>query len=268
MGGDATVGGPSRYGSTELTGRAALVTGASRGIGLAVCRALLGRGMSLAALARDAARLEHAAGQLRDAVPGHVILLPCDVGDETQVQAAVATAVEALGGLDVLVNSAGVSTAADASAAGTTADDWQRMVRTNLTGTYLTSRAALPYLRRDHGQIVNVLSLGAHRVRPGSVLYAATKHGALALTEGLAQEERDDVRVSSVSPGPVDTEIWDLKDEPPAAGTRALMLAASDVADAVVWLLERPWHVHVADIRIAPRVDPFRYVARGTEEEE
>ncbi|WP_187365304.1 SDR family oxidoreductase [Cellulosimicrobium cellulans] len=248
--GSSTAAGPSarapRPTRRELAGGVALVTGGTRGIGAAVVAALVGRGMSVAALGRDVC-------------PGGPAGLrrcyPCDVGDEDQVRGTITDVRHDLGRIDLLVLSAGVASAGDAAVADTPAAEWERLLRTNVLGLHLVARAALPELRRTHGQVVTVLSTGAHRVRPGAVAYGASKHAARALTEGLALEEPL-VRVSSVSPAQTDTSIWDARSAPPHPATRARMLRAEDVAAAVVWLAERPDHVHVPDLRIQPRHDP------------
>ena len=233
------------------------MTGASGGVGLAVARALGARGMRLALVARQADGLRRAADSLDIGDPAAARTYPCDVGDAGEVEQVVQRVVRDFGRLDVLVNSAGVSLSADASVAETSPLDWERMFRTNVAGTFHACRAALPQLRATGGQIVNVLSLGAHRLRAGSVGYAASKYAQRALTEGLALEEAPGVRICSVSPGPVDTGIWDLKDEPPPPRVRDLMLTAADVAAAVDWLVSLPAHVVVPELRIAPRLDPF-----------
>jgi NADP-dependent 3-hydroxy acid dehydrogenase YdfG len=157
------------------------------------------------------------------------------------------------GGFDVVVNSAGVSMSAKRRLVETSYDEWARLIDTNLTGTYLMCRHALPVLEQRGGYIINVLSTAAHRATAGVSLYAASKHGARALTEALIEEYRgSDVRISSISPGPVDTTIWEHKVAPPSASERARMMRPSDLADVIVWMLSRPAGLHVGDITITP----------------
>lgn len=242
---------------TARTEGVAIVTGGSRGIGLAVVRALAAQGMTVAVVARGAEDLVRAIDQLGPWLGDRVTSYVCDVGDLAEVARTVEQVVERHGRLDVLVNSAGISAAADTPLELTDPQEWERINRTNLSGTYFMCRQALPHLARSGGQIVNVLSLGAHRVRAGSSLYAASKYGARALTEALIEEQGAiGVRVASVSPGPVATSIWDSKDEPPSDESLALMLRPEDVAASVLWLLQRPANVHVPSIVIAPRHDP------------
>ena len=229
--------------------RVAIVTGGSLGIGLAVVRALAAKGIRVVALARDLGRLERAIAGLEG-----VVGIAADVSDEAQVVRAVAQTVERFGRLDILVNSAGVSMGGKDRLVDTNSEEWHRIVDINLTGTYLMCREALPQLQKSpDAYIINVQSTGAWRANPGVSLYAASKFGVRALTEALIEEYRDsNVRISSVSPGPVATNIWSHKREPPSAELRARMMPASDIADIVVWLLERPRHLHIPDIIVTP----------------
>jgi NAD(P)-dependent dehydrogenase (short-subunit alcohol dehydrogenase family) len=241
-----------------LAGQVALVTGGSRGIGKAIVQVLAARGMSVAVVARRREDLDHATEELSGPLQERLTAYTCDVGNLTDVAKTVRCVVERAGRLDVVVNAAGVSAAADVPLELSDPREWEQIVRTNLTGTYNVCRQVIPHLARTCGQIVNVLSLGAYRVRAGSGLYSASKYGARALTEALAAEQgADGIRVASVSPGPVATSIWDLKEKPPSEDDLGLMLRPADVAEAVVWLLERPPHVYIPNVMIAPRRDPF-----------
>lgn len=237
----------------DRIGQVALVTGGSQGIGRATVVELAGRGMRVAALARDAARLRQSLTTLPDDVRGRVLPVSGDVRDEESVRAAVAEAATHFGRIDVLVNSAGVSMNARRRLEDTTTEEWQHLLETNLTGTYLMCRESLPHLKAQGGYVLNVLSTGAFRAQAGTSLYAATKFGARALTEALVEEFRDaQVRASSVSPGPVDTTIWNHKLEPPSEQDRARMLRPEDIAEIFVWLLDRPAHLHIPDITVTP----------------
>ncbi|MEN3269981.1 SDR family oxidoreductase [Pseudonocardia sp.] len=237
----------------DRAGQVAVVTGGSQGIGAATVAALAARGMTVVAMARDPGRLNDALGALDPAAQARTAAVQVDVSQEVQVEAAVAEVAERFGRIDVLVNSAGVSMNARRRLEHTTTEEWRRLVDTNLTGTYLMCRSALPHLKERGGYILNVLSTGAYRVGEGSSLYAASKFGARALTEALIEEFRDSpVRTTSVSPGPVDTTIWDHKIEPPAPESRARMMRPSDIADIFVWLLDRPANLHIPDITVTP----------------
>jgi NAD(P)-dependent dehydrogenase (short-subunit alcohol dehydrogenase family) len=234
--------------------KVAIVTGGSQGMGLATVSALAVRGMQVVAMARDRSRLESALAGLDDGVRERVAGVPGDVSQEGDVAAAVAEVIGRFGRIDVLVNCAGTSMRARSRLVDTTTEEWERLIDGNLTGTYLMCRAVLPHVQAaGAGYIVNVLSTAAFRSGQGVSLYAASKFGARALTEALIEEYRNtSVRITSVSPGPVATGIWDLKVEPPSPEKRARMLRPSDIADVIVWLLDRPSGMHIPDITVTP----------------
>jgi len=237
-----------------MAGQVAIVTGGSQGIGLATVAAFAGHGLQVAAVARDRGRLDEAVASLPPDHRGQVIGIPADVRDEAEVAAAVQAVAGRFGRIDVLVNSAGVSMSARRRLVDTTPEEWHRLIDTNLTGTYLMCRAVLPHLERSPAAyILNVQSTGAWRSTPGASLYAATKFGVRALTEALIEEYRNSsIRVTSISPGPVDTTIWTHKLEPPSEAQRAAMLRPSDIAEIFLWLLDRPAHLHIPDITVTP----------------
>jgi NADP-dependent 3-hydroxy acid dehydrogenase YdfG len=234
--------------------RVAIVTGGSQGIGLAAVAAFASRGMDVVAAARDRRRLDEAVSALGQTHPGRVVGIVADVRREPDVESLIQGAVERFGRVDVLVNSAGVSMAARSRLADTTSAEWQKLIDTNLTGTYLMCRETLPHLEKaPDAYIFNIQSTASYASQPGVSLYAASKFGVRALTEALVEEYRNsNVRVTSVSPGPVDTTIWTHKHEPPSAERRAMMLRPSDISDILVWLLERPRHMHIPNITVTP----------------
>jgi len=177
-----------------------------------------------------------------------------DIRDADQVSTWVDEAEKAHGRLDVLVNAAGVSLPEVLNLEHIEPDQWDRIIVTNLSGTYYVCRAVLPHMKRaGSGHIVNVLSKGAYRVSPGSAPYIASKYGARALTEALIEETKGTgITVSSVSPGPVDTNIWSHKRRPPSTEERSRMLRPEDVADAVLFICERPRHVHIESVIVLP----------------
>ena len=238
----------------DRTGQVAIVTGASLGVGLATISALASRGMDVVAAARDPARLEAAIASLDPTIRHRVHGVTADVRREADVANIVRAATERFGRIDVLVNSAGVSMSARTRLADSTSEEWHRIIDTNLTGTYLMCRECLRHLENaPDGYILNVQSTGAYRASPGVSLYAASKFGVRALSEALIEEYRNsNIRLTSVSPGPIDTNIWSHKLEPPSAERRALMLRPSDIADIFVFLLERPRHMHIPDITVTP----------------
>ena len=234
--------------------RVALVTGGSLGIGRAAVAALAERGYAVAALARDRARLEAAISTLDEAAQRRIMVVPADVTREADVVAAVAAVIERFGRLDVLINSAGGSMSARTRLADSTSAEWHRLIDLNLTGTYLMCRTALPHLAKSaDAYILNVQSTAAYAAQAGVSLYAASKYGVRALTEALIEEYRNStIRITSVSPGPVDTNIWSHKVEPPSDETRAKMMRPADIADIFMWLIERPRRLHIPNITVTP----------------
>ncbi len=181
-------------------GRSALVTGGSAGIGLAVARALEQEGFGLTLAARTAARLEAAAGEL----DAHAVV--ADVAVEDDCERLVAAHAKRFGGLDVLVNSAGVGVGASVADLKTKHLDLQLAV--NLRGLVLVTRAAIPLLKASRGLIVNLASVAGTIPSPRLAVYGATKAAVIAFTSSLnAELEADGVRATAISPGFVDTQM-------------------------------------------------------------
>lgn len=236
------------------TDRVVLVTGGSLGIGQATVAAFAARGYRVVAMARDAERLAASVAQLEHPLRARVSAIPGDVREEAAAAAAVGETMARHGRLDVLINSAGVSMRASRRLVESDVAEWRRIIDINLTGTYLMCRAALPHLEASpDAAVVNIQSTAAYAAKAGVGVYAASKFGVRALTESLIDEYRGTgIRVSSVSPGPVDTNIWSHKSEPPDAVRRSTMIRAADIADIVVWLVERPASLHIPDITVTP----------------
>lgn len=225
----------------------ALVTGSSRGIGHAVARALLGEGGHVAIAARTGAAVESTVRQLDAAFPGRVAGCAMDVRDSASVDAGVASVVERFGGLDVVVNNAGIGIYGNLEGVGD--DDWSTVVETNLSGPFRVMRAAIPHLRASGGGwIINVASLaGAHPFAGGGA-YCASKAGLIALTESAMQELRDDdIRVGVVLPGSVATDF-----SPNRSGDDSWKLSPEDVAATVVDLLRHPARSLPSRVEIRP----------------
>lgn len=233
-----------------LQGRTAVVTGASRGIGLAVARALVTAGVRTWMLARSEAPLATAAGELGPLATA----LTCDVADTAQVRAAVTSIGAACDGApDILVNNAGLfplSYVHDVDIG-----EFERTVQVNLVAPLHLTRAFLPPMRgRNTGHVVLVGSVADRNVFPGNAMYAATKYGARAMHEVLRMETRGSgVRATLVSPAPTDTAIWDPYDPDNDAGlpSRSQMLRPEAVADAVLWAVSRPAEVNIDELRLS-----------------
>jgi 3-oxoacyl-[acyl-carrier protein] reductase len=216
-----------------FSGKVAVVTGGSRGIGLAIARALVAEGAQATITGLDAAHLSDARRQLEGAGPGSVEALRADVRNYDDVRHAVDATVARFGGLDFLVNNAGVGVFADV--ADMTPEQWSRVIDTNLTGVYYACHAALPHLRkRGGGFIINISSLAGKNAFTGGAAYCASKSGLNAFSEALMQEVRyDNIRVSYVMPGSVATG-FSGNDEARGSDWK---ISPADVAEVVVNLL-------------------------------
>lgn len=233
----------------SLTGRRALVTGASRGIGRAVAVALAAAGARVHLLARTAADLDEAARSIGDGVSVH----PCDLTDASALAALVADLTGTGAVPDIIVNNAGVFPLAPLETMDV--DTFERTVQANLVAPFRVLRAFLPAMRaRGAGHIVTIGSVADRNIFPGNGAYAASKFGQRAMHETLRAELRGSgVLASLVSPAATDTSIWDAidPDNTPGFPKRSEMLRAADVAEAVLWAVTRAPGVNVDELRIS-----------------
>jgi len=206
----------------------AIVTGGSKGIGLAIAKALAGRGMQVVITARSGEELQRAVRELGG--DGRALAVRADVRNPADAARLVRETVARFGGLDVLVNNAGVGKFANVE--DMTIDEWQQVVDTNLSGVFYCCRAAIPELKkRGGGYIVNISSLAGKNALIGAAAYCASKAGLNAFSEALMQEVRhDNIRVSYVMPGSVSTDFG-------FGGEADWKLAPGDVAQVVVDLI-------------------------------
>jgi NAD(P)-dependent dehydrogenase (short-subunit alcohol dehydrogenase family) len=233
--------------SLPLARRVALITGASRGIGLAIAHALAREGCDLVLAGRTLAPLEKAGRELtRRGI--RVLAKVCDVRDPESVKALAASVRKEFNRVDILVNNAGVGHPA-VPVAKLPYDAWKTVIDTNLTGTFLVTHEILPLMRKG-STIVNNLSIAATRVFAGSSAYNASKHGALGLTKTLREELRPNgIRVIALLPGATDTEIWNtLWPKAP----RKKMMSPETVARALVSALMLPEDSTVEELTIMP----------------
>jgi 3-oxoacyl-[acyl-carrier protein] reductase len=228
--------------------RRAIVTGGTRGIGRAVAKAILADGGSVTITGLNPERLEAAVGSLADEIgdAGRVAGAAVDVRDRDGVDRLVAEATERYGGLDTLINNAGVGVFGDV--VNTTDDDWRRVLDTNLTGSFFCARAAIPVLRvGGGGWIINIASLAGRNYFPGGAAYCASKAALIAFSEALMQEVRfDGIRVSVVMPGSVATEFSG------PASDDSWKLSADDVAQVVMDLLRHSGRSLPSKVEIRP----------------
>jgi len=217
----------------SLRGRVAIVTGGSRGIGLAIARALVAEGVQVAVTGRNEAHLGAARPSIEAAGPGAVETLRADVRRADDVQRAIDATVARFGGLDIVINNAGMGVFASVSAMTTA--QWTEVIETNLTGVFNVCHAALPHLKqRGGGFIINISSLAGKNPFSDGAAYCASKAGLNAFSEALMQEVRyDNIRVSYVLPGSVATEFVGGD----ASKGADWKIAAEEVAEVVLNLL-------------------------------
>ena len=211
-----------------LGGKTALVTGGGGGIGREIAAQLKAAGANVAICGRNVEKLEAAARSI-----GGALTLPGDLLDDTYVQSCVDRTVETFGGLDILINNAGV--ALSKPFGETTIEDFDRVMATNVRAPFILIRSALPQLRKARGRVINIASVVAHKGYPLQSAYAASKHALLGLSKSLANELYEDgVRVHVISPGGVYTDM--AKVARPDLSPDGL-ISAAEVADAVMFLL-------------------------------
>ena len=232
----------------RLAGQVALVSGASRGIGRAVALAFAREGARVTLLARGRGDLELVARAI-ESDGGSALVVPGDAAEEATARRAVEATLARFGRLDCLVTAQGAGAFGPLEASRV--QDWDAMLRANLTATYLLCRAALPaMLAAGQGTIVALVSLAAVRAIPGCAAYTASKAGVLGLVRALAAEVRGrGVRVAALSPGAVDTPFWDEIPSPP---DRSRMLRPEAVAEAALLIAAQPPGAFVEEIVLAP----------------
>jgi len=229
----------------KFDGKVILVTGGSRGIGLAIAQRLGNEGARLVLVARKEAALRKAAEE----VPGGALVVKADVTQATQVQRLFKVVGRELGRLDILINNAGVFTYKPF--VSTSLDDWRRNLETNLTSLFLCTRAALPLLRRSRSaHLVNILSVSSLQPFANCSAYTASKFGALGLTRVLREELRPlKIRVTGILPGSTNTRLTDQFGFPVC---RIDLIQPADVAEAVYGVLVQPPRTTVEEILIMP----------------
>ena len=234
----------------DLTGSAAVVTGGSRGIGLAIAETLVQCGASVLIAARRPADLEKATAALAARGRGPVRGVAADVSSEADCERLVSASVEAFGRLDILINNAGVGEFVNVEEMPTAA--WRVQLATNLDGVFFCCRAAIPHLKRTRGWIINIASLASRNAFAGGAAYNASKFGLLGFSEALMLEVRHaGIRVSCVMPGSVATEFGGE-----AAAGGDWKLHAEDVARAVIDLLGYPPRALPSRVELRPTRPP------------
>ena len=244
--------------TARLEGRRAAITGASSGIGEATAIALAGEGARVALGARRQDRLEELVDRIRaDGGTAHASAV--DVTDEDAARSFVEGAAAEMGGLDVLVNNAGLMLLGPVAGADT--EEWRRMIEVNLLGLLYCTHAALPIMAANGGgHIVNVSSVAGRQANAGTAVYNMTKWGVVGFSEALRQEAlHSNVRVTCVEPGFVATELQGHNRNPVVVDAVNKMreqigevLEAPDIAEAIVYALSQPNRVSINEILVRP----------------
>jgi NAD(P)-dependent dehydrogenase (short-subunit alcohol dehydrogenase family) len=194
----------------DLKNRAAIVTGGAQGIGLAIVKRMLASGASVRIWDRDQKLLQQTLSALSGPVSGDAV----DVADEKSVAQGTAAAIAALGKVDILVNNAGIA-GANAPTVDYPVDEWERVIKVNLTSQFLTCRAVAPHMmKQKYGRIVNIASVAGKEGNPNAVAYSASKAGVISLTKSLGKElAKDGVSVNCITPAAAKTAIFDQMTE-------------------------------------------------------
>jgi 3-oxoacyl-[acyl-carrier protein] reductase len=224
----------------DLQGRRAVITGGAQGIGLAVAERFLASGATVTLWDRDKALVVSAAEQLAGQGPAHAVA--ADIADPADVEAATATTVEAMGGIDILVANAGI-TGPNTPLWEYPVEAWRQVIDVNLTGVFLTCRAVAPLMiAQNYGRIVNVASIAGKEGNPNASAYSASKAGVIALTKSLAKELAGyDIGVNCITPAAAKTAIFQQMtqshiDYMLSKIPRGRFLLLDEVAAMVAWL--------------------------------
>jgi len=240
----------------NIEGKVIVITGASSGLGEAAARHLSEQGAVVVLGARRVDRINSLAEEINNN-SGKAFALATDVTKVEQVKALVDAAVKTYGRIDVMINNAGLMPHSPLERLKI--DEWNQMIDVNIKGVLYGIAAALPYMKEQKsGQIINVSSVAGHVVRPGGVVYSATKHAVRVISEGLRQEVKPyNIRTTIISPGAVDTELPNTISEPDVAkGIKDFYdqyaIPASSFARAVAFAISQPEDVDINEILFRP----------------
>lgn len=239
--------------SAKLTGKKAIVTGASSGIGKEVALRLLQSGAHVSLVSRNPDHILHELPSGINA-KGYAI----DLGDISQVSAKIQAIVTDMGGVDILINNAGMAYIGELI--DMPLPEWQKLLDLNLTSIFQCLQATLPTMRsQKSGTIINVASIAAKQGFPTWGAYCASKFALLGLTQALAAEEQPHgIKVISICPGSVDTPLWDtLGDKVPPSFNRAAMLRPATVANSIMTLINLPADAMINDLVLMPNAGTF-----------
>jgi NAD(P)-dependent dehydrogenase (short-subunit alcohol dehydrogenase family) len=230
----------------DIRDASALVTGAGRGIGRAIAVALAREGARLTVVSRSASELDSLVDEI-ETVGARGVAFAGDLRDATACEGAVKTAVDCFGGLQVLVNNAGVG--AHSNVADTTDEEWETVIGTNLTAAFRLTRAALPHLARQGGHVVMISSLAGSNPIAGMAAYCASKAALDHFASCLMLEVRQrGIKVTTIAPGSVDTSFGGRS----GSSDASWMLSPEDVAQTVVQLLRMREGAHSSRVEMRP----------------
>ena len=243
-----------------LDGKVALITGGGTGIGEGAALALAAAGAKVAITGRRKVRLDEVVAAI-EVAGGTAIAIPSDASKEVDAFAAVESCVSAFGRLDILINSAGVNEAGGIQSLSL--DGWRKVIDINLYGTIYMTAAAVPHIKAaGGGDIINISSTSGRRAAALFASYSASKHGVNGFTEAIRQElGGDNIRVCQIEPGATESEIADSISDPQwsaaikAHVTKGGAMKASDIADAIMFILSLPRRANVSQILIRPTID-------------
>ncbi len=233
----------------SLTGRTAIITGGTRGIGRAIVERLLEEGLSVVFCGQSEENVLLAIQELSKKFPGKAFARKCDVSKQDEVKALFAFAVEKLGRIDILVNNAGVGIFAPVEQLSP--EQWHRMIDLNLSGVYYCCHQAIPQMKAaGGGYIINISSLAGKNPFAGGAGYNASKFGLNGFSEAMMLDHRkDDIRVSYIMPGSVDTRFS-------TSGSAPWKIAPEDIAEVVVMLAAMPQRTLVSRVEVRPLKPP------------
>jgi NADP-dependent 3-hydroxy acid dehydrogenase YdfG len=242
--------------SSNIEGKVVVITGASSGLGEATARLLSAEGARVVLGARRVERIQSLADDLTGS-GSKALAVATDVTDSDQVKRLIDAAVETYGRIDVMLNNAGLMPHSPLERLKV--EDWEQMIDVNIKGVLYGIAAALPYMKEQKsGHFINVSSVAGHKVRPGGVVYAATKHAVRVISEGLRMEVKPyNIRTTVISPGALDTELVDrITESDIREGVRKMMdemaLPAETFARIVAFAISQPEEVDVNEILFRP----------------
>jgi 3-oxoacyl-[acyl-carrier protein] reductase len=236
----------------DLSGKSAIVTGSSKGIGYAIAEALADAGADVVVSARDADEVESAAARLDERGGGRAIGVVCDVRDHKNVAQLIGSAVENFGGLDILINNAGVG--GFAAVGELPVEKWDQVIETNLSGVFYCCHEAIPHMRkRGDAWIINIASLAGKNPFAGGAAYNASKFGLVGFSEALMLDVRHHgIRVNYIMPGSVATYFNDHR----PSDKDAWKIQPEDIAQLVMDLLAFPSRTLPSRIEVRPSQPP------------